>query len=149
GVAIMSEYQYYTSGVLHSLPVEPLEEVREKILSAPAAFAVKAAHMPIARGSKVSKAAAKHGPTPKSSSHSKAAEAGRSFAEDMRTAAQAALSQAQRLALFHATGESGLRVVVPTTSGSVTVLTHTVAISGAKKAEIAWLKRQYGMKVIR
>jgi subtilisin family serine protease len=141
----MATYEFYSAGQLRSLSVRPLDEVEQRIHAGPIAFARRVGPVG-AKAAGAKKGAGKKGG---GSSRAKAAEIARATTDRVDIAVRAALAQVERAKPFHATAEAGIRVIAPTVGRETTLVTHTVAVSGAKKSELKWLKDHYGMQVLR
>lgn len=122
----MARFKFYVGGQLTSVQVQSLESVTR----------------PAATQTSASGRAAKRSLSRRPDKRRKSG---------ARAAATTARSQHTRLApLFHDLRESDLQVIMPRQeSGAVVIVTETVALDGAKKAEVKRLRQKYGFEVVR
>ncbi len=140
----MARYEFYSEGKLRSLSVQPIDDARAR-LDATSEFIGTA--KPATRGPGAVKSGLRKG----SGGAPKAPRTlARAISKEITEAVEAVHAENQRFGpFFQSTREADIGVVTPTPDEPIVLVTDTVVIEGAKKSEIAWLRDEFGMEVLR
>ena len=144
GRRAVARYEFYSQGKLRNLSVQSIEVTRAHLHAAPSI---------VGRGKAATRGsvAVKRGLRKKGSGAPKAPRASASaVSKEMTEAVAAVHAQNERLGpLFQSTREADMGIVVPKLNEPIVLVTDTVVIDGAKKPEIAWLRDEFGLEVLR
>jgi subtilisin family serine protease len=142
----MARYQFYSQGKLRSLTVQPVSAMKERVRAAPKAFAAGAE---VTRGGGViEKGVKRKGVTASRERGAKAV--ANAMAQQMTRSVDVVHAQNERLGeLFHATGEADLAVIAPKPDEPTALVTDTLIVDAATKAEVAWLRDKFGLEELR
>lgn len=136
----MSKFAFYFGGKLRSVSVQSIERARARLNTRERFRSVEKT---AARG----KAAVETGGKKKPSARSTSSGA---TAQDVKQTVAAVHAQNLWLGpLFQSTLEADMSIVVTGPSEPIVLVTDTLAIEGAKKSEIQWLRDRYGLEVLR
>ncbi len=140
----MARYEIYVQGKLHSLTVQPVEAVRNRILAAPTLLG------PRIVGAKAT-APLRPGVLGRPVKAPKSAKGvAESIARDIQDSVMMVHAQNDRLGpLFHDTRPATLQMVAPRIDQPIILVTDTIVVEQARKSEIAWLRDKFGMEVLR
>jgi subtilisin family serine protease len=140
----VARYEFYSQGKLRDLSVQSIEVTRAHLHAAPSI---------VGRGKAATRGsvAVKRGLRKKGSEAPEAPRAAAAaVSKEMQGAVAAVHAQNERLGpLFQSTREADMGVVAPRLNEPIVLVTDTVAIDGAKKTEIVWLRDKFDLEVLR
>lgn len=140
----MARYEFYSQGVLHTLSVQSIEGTSARLHATPEFVGRGPAAK---RGLK----AAERGTRKRNSGAPKAPKAlAETMSKEIKDTVAAIHAQNQRLGpLFQSTRPADMGVIAPKPNQPIVVVTDTVVIDGARKSDIAWLRRKFGLEMLR